>query len=231
MASQDELQKRIDDLGKGFKGAGQDVGERWGTETRQFYSERGIGSRVGFGHNPAILVIDMAVAFLLVVTLSPFQANMEFSDVLLPIAPFTETPGTFVNAEGRVQGFHAVVKPLGEARPAWKVLRVLANMLGLPGFDYESAQQVLAASRGAEHAATGTVQGEALGNATSATIDVAPSAGRPATAAIYQLDSIVRRAPSLQLTSDAKRAKAVEGVGGDLPSLAARQAGVEARTS
>ena len=75
----------------------------------------------------------------MVVTLSPFKANLEFSDVLLPIAPFTETPGTFVNAEGRVQGFHAVVKPLGEARPAWKVLRVLANMLGLPGFDYESA--------------------------------------------------------------------------------------------
>jgi NADH-quinone oxidoreductase subunit G len=147
----------------------------------------------------------------MVVTLSPFKANMEFSDVLLPIAPFTETPGTFVNAEGRVQGFHAVVKPLGEARPAWKVLRVLANMLGLPGFDYESAQEVLTASRGAEHAPTTSVQGGALGNATSAAIDLSPSAGRPAAAAIYQLDSIVRRAPSLQLTADAKRAAALQG--------------------
>ncbi len=147
----------------------------------------------------------------MVVTLSPFRANMEFSDVLLPIAPFTETPGTFVNAEGRVQGFHAVVKPLGEARPAWKVLRVLANMLGLPGFDYESAQEVLTASRGAEHAPTTSVQGGALGNATSAAIDLSPSAGRPAAAAIYQLDSIVRRAPSLQLTADAKRAAALQG--------------------
>ena len=55
--------------------------------------------------------------------------------MLLPIAPFTETPGTFVNAEGRVQSFHGVVKPLGEARPAWKVLRVLGNMLGLQGFE------------------------------------------------------------------------------------------------
>lgn len=54
----------------------------------------------------------------MVVTLSPFKANMAFSDVLLPIAPFTETPGTFVNAEGRVQSFYAVVKPLGETRPA-----------------------------------------------------------------------------------------------------------------
>jgi NADH-quinone oxidoreductase subunit G len=147
----------------------------------------------------------------MVVTLSPFHANMEFSDVLLPIAPFTETPGTFVNAEGRVQGFHAVVKPLGEARPAWKVLRVLANMLGLPGFEYESAQDVLAASRAAEHAQEATVQGNVLGNATSAPIDVTPGAGHPATAAIYQLDSIVRRAPSLQLTADAKRAAALQG--------------------
>ena len=148
----------------------------------------------------------------MVVTLSPFKANMEFSDVLLPIAPFTETPGTFVNAEGRVQGFHAVVKPLGEARPAWKVLRVLGNMLGATGFGYESTQEVLAASRGAKDAGSGSVQGNILGNASSAAIDVSPSAGHPATAAIYQLDSIVRRAPSLQLTADAKRAAAVEGV-------------------
>ena len=147
----------------------------------------------------------------MVVTLSPFKANMDFSDVLLPIAPFTETPGTFVNAEGRVQSFHAVVKPLGETRPAWKVLRVLANMLGLPGFDYESAQAVLVASRGPEHAAAASVQGNVLGNATSASIDLSPSAGRPAAAAIYQLDSIVRRAPSLQLTADAKRARALQG--------------------
>ncbi|MGI9134856.1 MAG: molybdopterin-dependent oxidoreductase, partial [Rhodoferax sp.] len=79
----------------------------------------------------------------MVVTLSPFKANMEVSDVLLPIAPFTETPGTFVNAEGRVQSFYAVVKPLGETRPAWKVLRALANVLNLPGFDFDAAQDVL----------------------------------------------------------------------------------------
>ena len=79
--------------------------------------------------------------------------------MLLPIAPFTETPGTFVNAEGRVQSFHAVVKPLGETRPAWKVLRVLANLLGLPGFDFESAQEVLAAARGAQDAQAGAGAG------------------------------------------------------------------------
>ena len=79
----------------------------------------------------------------MVVTLSPFKANMAFSDVLLPIAPFTETSGSFVNAEGRVQSFHAVVKPLGQTRPAWKVLRVLANLLGLPNLAFETSQDVL----------------------------------------------------------------------------------------
>jgi len=140
----------------------------------------------------------------MVVTLSPFKANMAFSDVLLPIAPFTETPGTFVNAEGRVQSFHAVVKPLAETRPAWKVLRVLANMLGLPGFEYESAQEVLLAARGEKDIQATHVQGGELSNATIAAVDLNVAAGQPVTAAIYQLDGIVRRAPSLQLTADGK---------------------------
>ncbi len=140
----------------------------------------------------------------MVVTLSPFKCNTDISDVLLPIAPFTETPGTFVNAEGRVQSFHAVVKPLGEARPAWKVLRVLGNTLGLPGFEFASSQEVLVAVRGAQDANKDFVQGAVLSNATSAAIDLAPAAGRPVSAAIYQLDGIVRRAPSLQSTADAR---------------------------
>jgi NADH-quinone oxidoreductase subunit G len=140
----------------------------------------------------------------MVVTLSPFKANMEFSDVLLPIAPFTETPGTFVNAEGRAQSFHAVVKPLGDTRPAWKVLRVLGNLLDVSGFDFESSQDVLAKVSGL---VDGKVVAEKLGNATDAVIDLgATSAATPAVAAIYQLDSLVRRATSLQLTADARAA-------------------------
>src|SRR3954470_17258632 len=96
----------------------------------------------------------------MVVTLSPFVCNLEFSDVLLPIAPWKETPGTFVNAEGRVQSFHAVVKPLADTRPAWKVLRVLGNTLGLQGFTWESATEVLAAARGAQDATQPMVQGD-----------------------------------------------------------------------
>ncbi|MDB5870578.1 MAG: nuoG [Ramlibacter sp.] len=154
----------------------------------------------------------------MVVTLSPFKANLEFSDVLLPIAPFSETPGTFVNAEGRVQSFHAVVKPLGETRPAWKVLRVLANLLGLPGFAYESAQEVLVAARGALDAQATHVQGEKLNNASTAAIDVSAQAGKPITASIYQLDGIVRRAPSLQLTADARSVQAREQASEGVPA-------------
>ena len=137
----------------------------------------------------------------MVVTLSPFKTNLDFSDVLLPIAPFTETPGSFVNAEGRLQSFHAVVKPLGETRPAWKVLRVLANLLALPGFDFESTSDVLV--RAGFHAAEGVAPGK-LDNHTGAAIDLSPAVGEPVVASIYQLDSIVRRATSLQLTADAR---------------------------
>ncbi|MEZ2739306.1 NADH-quinone oxidoreductase subunit NuoG [Comamonas jiangduensis] len=141
----------------------------------------------------------------MVVTLSPFKANMEISDVLLPIAPFTETSGTFVNAEGRVQSFHAVVKPLAETRPAWKVLRVLANLLGVQGVDYESSQDVLTTAIGT---GTNEVPANVLSNATKVAAQITGEAvAEPAVASIYQLDSIVRRATSLQLTADAREAR------------------------
>lgn len=141
----------------------------------------------------------------MVVTLSPFKANVEFSDVLLPIAPFTETSGSFVNAEGRLQSFHAVVKPLAEARPGWKVLRVLANLLGVQGVDYETSQDVLAAAT----AGATSVPANLLGNGAPAVNSIANGAGHaaPVVASIYQLDSIVRRATSLQLTADARQAR------------------------
>lgn len=143
----------------------------------------------------------------MVVTLSPFKtANLAFSDVLLPIAPFTETSGTFVNAEGRIQSFHAVVKPLGETRPAWKVLRVLANLLAVPGFDFESSQDVLAQVVGAAANGSSHIPADRLSNASQCAIDLAPTGVEPAVAAIYQLDGIVRRAASLQLTADARAA-------------------------
>ncbi|RZL58228.1 MAG: NADH-quinone oxidoreductase subunit G [Variovorax sp.] len=144
----------------------------------------------------------------MVVTLSPFKSNLAFSDVLLPIAPFSETSGTFVNAEGRVQSFHAVVKPRGEARPAWKVIRVLANLLGLQGFEFESSQDVLAHVRGAVDKGATHLPAELLVD-TPIVVDAAQvSTGEhdalPVVARIYELDGLTRRAPSLQLTADAR---------------------------
>jgi NADH-quinone oxidoreductase subunit G len=117
---------------------------------------------------------------------------------LLPIAPFTETAGTFINTEGRAQSFHGVVRPLGETRPAWKVLRVLATMLGLTGFEFDSVEQI-------REAALVKDWSKALNNACTAVLNQSsPAIQEPSVASIYQLDSLVRRSPSLQLTADAK---------------------------
>jgi len=143
----------------------------------------------------------------MVVSMNPFNANMDFCDVILPISPFTETSGSFVNAEGRLQSFHAVVKPLGETRPAWKVLRVLANMLDLPCFDFDASTDVLNKLTG-QSTALSSIPAEKLSNlvntGTSSAIDLSETNIQPASAAIYQIDGIVRRASSLQMTADAK---------------------------
>ena len=137
----------------------------------------------------------------MVVVMSPFKHGMEYADVLLPVSPFSETSGTFVNAEGRAQSFHGVVKPLGETRPAWKVLRVLGNLLGLAGFDFDTSEAV-----------RDTVLADGWKSALSNNASVfvseqtlsATNVQMIAEPGIYHGDAIVRRADSLQLTADAK---------------------------
>ena len=139
------------------------------------------------------------------VSMSPFknQAAFEYADVLLPISPFTETSGTFVNAEGRVQSFSGVVRPLGDTRPGWKVLRVVGNLLGLAGFDYESSEQV----RGEALPSSGPFA-DGLDNAiddgvfSPALVKPVGELQRVAPVPIYFSDSLVRRAASLQMTKD-----------------------------
>ncbi|MHA6830755.1 NADH-quinone oxidoreductase subunit NuoG [Ralstonia pseudosolanacearum] len=149
-----------------------------------------------------------------VVVLSPFasRAAMEHADVLLPVAPFTETSGTYVNCEGLPQSFNGVVRSLGDSRPAWKVLRVLGNLLGLSGFEYETSEAVRD-----DVLAKPVV--ERLSNATAAqTAAPAAAAGgieRLADVPIYHADPIVRRAGSLQLTA-ASRAAVRAGLPADL---------------
>ena len=158
----------------------------------------------------------------LVVALTSFRdAAVPNADVLLPIAPFTETAGSFVNAEGRLQSFTGVVQPAGEARPAWKVLRVLANLLGLSGFQQETVDDVRAEALGdAAKLAT------RLDNTTAAATAVPAAADglqRLADVPIYATDALVRRAPSLQLTADAKLAPQAS-----LPAALWQQLGLDA---
>jgi NADH-quinone oxidoreductase subunit G len=137
-----------------------------------------------------------------VVAMSAFQHKaVDYANVLLPIAPFTETAGTFVNTEGRAQTFQGVVQPLGETRPAWKVLRVLGNLLNLPGFDQQSAEEVCLEALGADNKKI--IKNNKL-NIDIAAIGATPASGiqRIAETPIYAADALVRRAPSLQKTRD-----------------------------
>jgi len=138
-----------------------------------------------------------------VIALTAYQSAslLETADCLLPITPFTETSGTFVNCAGMSQSFNGVVRPAGDARPGWKVLRVLGNLLGMSDFDFDTAEQVRDAALPSDLSAR-------LSNHTSAPVASAPAhAGkglqRIAEVPIYAADPIVRRAPSLQMTADA----------------------------
>jgi NADH-quinone oxidoreductase subunit G len=169
-------------------------------EPRKAYLLLGLEAELDTGNPRAALAALKAAE--LVVALSPFEHRaVEYAHVLLPVSPFTETAGTYVSTEGRVQSFKGVVKPLGETRPAWKVLRVLGNLLGLPGFEQSSAEavreEVLGAVSVADRLDNGLRNPRAVLHAAGAGLE------RIAEVPIYDADPIVRRAPSLQRTRDA----------------------------
>jgi NADH-quinone oxidoreductase subunit G len=154
--------------------------------------------------NPQVAVAALKQAKL-VVFMSAFkhQPALEYADVMLPVAPFTETSGTFINTEGRVQSFNGVVKPLGDARPGWKILRVLGNVLALDGFSQMSSEQVRdeVLGQGSEFVA-------GLDNGLNGIAIALPPAApqglqRIADVPVNFSDAIVRRAPALQQTADA----------------------------
>ena len=150
-----------------------------------------------------------------VVALSPYQHQaLDYAHVMLPVAPFTETSGTFVSTEGKAQSFRGLVQPLAETRPAWKVLRVLGNLLQVDGFDYDSSEAVL------KDALSGSDPTSRLNNRlTQGVIGKIEAQGsgdieRIAEVPIYQTDAIVRRAPSLRKTRDG--AVPVAGMNGEM---------------
>ena len=154
-------------------------------------------------YNPHQAVAALKEAAL-VVMLTSFKhdAALEYADVLLPVAPFAETSGSYVNTEGRLQCFSGVCRPLGDTRPAWKVMRVLGNVLAVQGFDYESSEQIRD-----EIVSPGSVFVAGLDNGISDN-PFTPSRNsnglqRIADVPIYFADPLVRRGVALQLTRDA----------------------------
>ncbi|HSF22202.1 MAG TPA: NADH-quinone oxidoreductase subunit NuoG [Burkholderiales bacterium] len=141
-----------------------------------------------------------------VVSLTPWKTGLDYADVLLPIAPFTESSGIFVNTEGRVQSFYAVVHPLGDARPGWKVLRVLGSLLGRQGFEFDTIEQVRAAclsDKDVQGLLSNRISVEEKRNS-----ETPQGIQRIADVPIYFADPLVRRSPPLQKTRDARPPRA-----------------------
>jgi NADH-quinone oxidoreductase subunit G len=135
-----------------------------------------------------------------VVAFTPF-ANDQLRDiahVLLPIGTFVETSGTYVNLEGQWQSQGGAAQPVGEARPGWKVLRVLGNLLNLPGFEYQSSEDVREELR--------KLCGDSQETAYKGNHRVAPgtTAAEVLDISMYHIDALVRRAPSLQKTREGR---------------------------
>jgi NADH-quinone oxidoreductase subunit G len=139
-----------------------------------------------------------------VVVLSPFisEEMKNYADVILPITPFTETAGSYINMEGRWQKFNGVTRPLGDSKPGWKVLRVLANNLNLAGFDYNNIEEVR--SELVELNNPKLLELQILTHTFSVTKPEIDSLVRFGIQRIYSGDSITRRAYSLQQTVYAK---------------------------
>lgn len=138
-----------------------------------------------------------------VMAFTPFVSEtlLEVCDLLLPIAPFTETSGSFINMEGRLQSFRGVVQSYAESRPLWKILRVLGNVFELSGFEFDSSEQVLQEAIGSKEKLP-----EKLSNRSAVNV-VSHAAGgllRVGGVGIYHTDAIVRRSLPLQQTSHAQ---------------------------
>jgi NADH-quinone oxidoreductase subunit G len=135
-----------------------------------------------------------------VVALTPYASDEHkaVATVILPVAAFAETSGTWVNVEGRWQSVPGAARPPGEARPAWKVLRVLGNLLGLAGFEYLSSEEV-----------RDELQRE-LGEFKAGQVASAFAPGRLASldatreVSLYAVDAVVRRSRPLQETREAR---------------------------
>jgi NADH-quinone oxidoreductase subunit G len=144
-----------------------------------------------------------------VIALTPFdsEALRESADLLLPVGTFAESSGTYVNVAGTWQSFAGVASPVGEARPAWKVLRVLGNLLDASGFDYVTSEDVR--DEIAKELGEVVPNNEINSSAIHAMPNGADAPGSQIDIPLYSVDGLVRRSAALQMTPEAKRDKGV----------------------
>ncbi len=144
-----------------------------------------------------------------VVSMAMFKnaAALQYASVLLPIAPFTETAGTFVNMQGLAQSFNGVVKPLGDARPAWKVIRVLGNLLGLAGFEQDNIEAIRTEIAPDLNAFVASKLNNVVSGIKVDLGNIAVGDDPLNEVGIYAVDAITRHAPGLQMTADARVAR------------------------
>jgi NADH-quinone oxidoreductase subunit G len=127
---------------------------------------------------------------------------IEYADVWLPLAPFSEMAGSFVNGEGRVQTFNATTQPKGLARPGWKILRVLGTELALEGFGHVDIAEVRNEIGLPAQVSLPTAAHASLRKANDGMPIVGGQLSRVVEVPMYRVDALVRRAPSLQKTED-----------------------------
>jgi NADH-quinone oxidoreductase subunit G len=162
-----------------------------------------------------ILATDDAVSRIkskgFTIALTPFISDslLDAADLLLPVGTFAESSGTYVNAAGTWQSFPGIANPVGEARPTWKVLRVIGNLLDAPGFEYVTSEDILEELR----EQLGDVQPESTfaGTAAITRPNGADAPTDDVDIPIYSIDPLVRRAHALQLTDAARRAREESG--------------------
>ncbi len=169
--------------------------------------EAGMEGYLLLGAEPEFDCIDSAAAlksmqsagFVVAINSYASDALRDYADVLLPAATFAETAGSFVNTEGSWQSFNGAVAAPGEARPAWKILRVMGNLFDVAGFEFNSAEEV----REELQAACGEPAGAPAAWHPSEMSKVASGLVRIADVPLYAVDAVVRRAAPLQATADA----------------------------
>ena len=193
---------------KANSNSGMNAAEQLSADTRAFLLlnlEPALDMASG---SAALKALEAAEA---VVAITPFQSEdlKSTAHVLLPAGPFTETGGSFVNAEGRLQTFNGVVRAAGDSRPAWKILRVLANRMDLKGFEFDSVAEVRDEALGQSPEDFSAY----LSNEVGGVVSGDPPAGdasleRLADVPVYFSDALARRSPCLQETRDAQTPQA-----------------------